>query len=125
MEEANISVKILSENIETAFNGRKNTFDFSDGFRGEIGQHKGPAVIYISCVSSTPDNCGRFKTHPNLLVGKEDCNVFDGVCKVKLKEGCNVFEVDSIGVRCPHNDDVPNILKARYKRGIDPYKGKI
>lgn len=124
MDEENISVKILSENFETAFNGRTHIFNFLDGINLEVGRHKGPTVIYISCICANADKHGRYKTHPNQLVGTKDCNVFDGVCKVKLNEGCNILDLNSIGVKCAQQIDFSDILKARFKRGIDPYKGK-
>lgn len=125
MDGEKISVKISTENFETVYNGRQNIYEFVDGINVYIGEHKGPAVIYISCIDALADKHGRYKTHPNKLVGTKSCNAIDGVCKIKLKEGRNLLELNSIGIRFAEEDEISSILTARYKRGIDPYKCKL
>lgn len=118
-------MKILTENLEATYNGRKKVYEFVDGLKVYIGKHKGPAVVYISCVSSVADKQGMYQIHPNKLVGMKNCNAFDGVFKIKLSEGnCNL-KVNTIGVKIAQEEEIASNLMARYNRGINPYKCKI
>lgn len=125
MDRKKIPVKILTNNLDVIYNGRQDVFEFLDGVEISIGEHKGPAVIYISCVNSVANKDGRFQTHPNKLVGTQNCNALDGVCKVNLDDGCTHFKINKIGVKIAPNNEISSILKARYKRGIDPYECRL
>lgn len=118
-------MKMSTENLEATYNGRHDVYEFVDGLKVYIGKHKGPAVVYISCVNSVADKQGKYQIHPNKLVGMKNCNAFDGVFKIKLSEGCNHLKVNTIGVKIPQEDEISSILEARYKRGINPFKCKL
>ncbi|KAK7468202.1 hypothetical protein BaRGS_00036563 [Batillaria attramentaria] len=82
----------------------------------KIHNHKGQAIIVVSCVTKEAEpNC---KPHPHSLVGR-DCK--KGVCTVRVKDA-SVVSFPQLGIQCAKKKDVEEALRLRKEINVDPFQ---
>lgn len=82
----------------------------------QIVNHRGPAVVVVSCVTKDPP----FRPHPHKLVGKDGCK--KGVCTVQLSAENMTTSFSNLGIQCVKKKEVEESLKERERLRVDPFR---